>query len=131
MDARDGLPEVLAELLRVLVDANGFSVQVDYRGGMGGRHLVMRGPAASAPPAEIAFAGELGEWGLSLRFVGMQHFYSPFAWQALLDGGKLRIGEFSEQVEFVKERLGEAAEIVAELADVEERLRQLSDVRLI
>jgi hypothetical protein len=101
-------PDAIQELYVWLLD-QGFQLESDERGGMGGAVLVLSGRTGPGPIAWIEISGDRGHWVISLRFEGMSRYIAVQAWRAYIEGVDITQISISEQVVFVSAHLNDAA----------------------
>jgi hypothetical protein len=115
----------MTQLLAHLLD-HGMEVVRDFRGGMGGREILLGDAEGGAnPPASIRLLSEGSHWSVGLKFDPMVEYRTPDEWEALILGRPAKLSTPTRQASFIQDNLELARNAYVSQPDAERALAAL------
>lgn len=121
-------PDSVTALIEYL-EAAGFQLVRESRGGMGGVDLIYTG-AFDRVPTAVEINAELGHWQVLMKFDGMNDFATAQMVTAYLDGTEVVGPDVDFETAFIRNRGAEAAAAVAQDPDADRRITEIGRARM-
>lgn len=121
-------PDSVTALVEYL-EAAGFQLVSESRGGMGGVQLIYTG-AFDQLPTVVEINADRGRWQAVLKFAGMNEFTTAQVLAAYLDGTKVTDPDIDFETTFIRNRGAEAATAFRQDPDADLKITEIGRARM-